>query len=92
MLDALLVVGGSVLTLFLLMAVGFGFGRMGLLSGGTLSQVSRILLYVVTPCIMITSFEVERTPENQRQLLTALAVLVGAYAVYMALSLFLFPR
>lgn len=92
MLDAFLVVGGSVLTLFLLMAVGFAFGRLGLLSGDTLSQVSRILLYVVTPAIMITSFEVERTPESQGQLLAALAVMAGVYVVYMALSQVLFPR
>ena len=32
MLQEFLVVGGSVLTLFLLMSVGFGFGRAGLLS------------------------------------------------------------
>lgn len=92
MLDALLVVGGSVLTLFLLMSVGFLFGRMGLLSGETLSQVSRVLLYVVTPCIMITSFEVERTPQTQGQLLTALVAMIGVYILYMALSLILFPR
>ena len=92
MLDALLVVGGSVLTLFLLMSVGFVFGRMGLLSGDALSQVSSILLYVVTPSVMITSFEVERTPKSQGQLLTTLAVMVGVYAVYMLLSHFLFPR
>ena len=92
MLDAFLVVGGSVLTLFLLMSVGFLFGRLGLLSGDTLSQVSRVLLYVVTPCIMITSFEVERTPQTQGQLLTALTVMAGVYLLYMALSLILFPR
>ena len=92
MLDALLVVGGSVLTLFLLMSVGFVFGRLGLLAGETLSQVSRVLLYVVTPCIMLTSFEVERTPENQEQLLTALAAMAGLYVLYMLLSQLLFPR
>ena len=92
MLQEFLVVGGSVLTLFLLMSVGFVFGRMGLLSGETLSQVSRILLYVVTPCIMITSFEVERTPASQSQLFLTLAVMAGLYVVYMALSVVLFPR
>lgn len=92
MLDALLVVGGSVLTLFLLMSVGFVFGRMGLLSDAALSQVSRVLLYVVTPCIMLTSFEVERTPENQAQLVTTLIAMAGVYALYMVLSAFLFPR
>ena len=78
MVQALMVVGGSVLTLFLLMAVGFWFGRMGLLSDATLSQVSRILLYIVTPSIMITSFEVERTPASQSQLLTTLAFCTGS--------------
>lgn len=92
MLDALMVVGGSVLTLFLMMSVGFLFGRMGLLSGEALSQVSRILLYVVTPCIMVNSFAVERTPQTQGQLLAALAVTAGLYVLYMALSLPLFPR
>ena len=92
MLESLFVVGGSVLTLFLLMSVGFLFGRMGLLSGDTLSQVSRILLYVVTPCIMLTSFEVERTAENQAQLLAALAAMAGLYVAYMLLSQVLFPR
>ena len=92
MLEALQVVGGSVLTLFLLMSVGFGFGRAGLLSDATLSQISRILLYVVTPCIMLTSFEVERTPHSQRQLLSTLAVMIGVYALYMLLAQLLFPR
>lgn len=92
MLESLLVVGGSVLTLFLLMSVGFLFGRMGLLSGDTLSQVSRILLYVVTPCILITSFEVERTPKSQGQLLASLVAMAGIYVVYMVLSVLLFPR
>lgn len=92
MLDAFLVVGGSVLTLFLLMSVGFLFGRLGLLSGEALSQMSRLLLYVVTPCIMLTSFEVERTPRTQGQLLAALAAMAGVYVLYMALSQVLFPR
>lgn len=92
MLEALQVVGGSVLTLFLLMSVGFGFGRAGLLSDTTLSQISRLLLYVVTPCIMLTSFEVERTPHSQGQLLSTLAVMIGVYALYMLLAQLLFPR
>ena len=92
MLEAFSVVGGSVLTLFLLMSAGFLFGRLGLLSGETLSQVSRILLYVVTPSIMITSFEVERTPASQGQLVAALATMAGVYVVYMLLSQLLFPR
>ena len=92
MLQNLQVVSGSVLTLFLLMSVGFFFGKKGMLSEATLSQLSRLLLYVVTPSITITSFEVERTPENTRQLLAAAAALAGTYALYMVLSSALFRR
>ena len=90
MLQQLQVVGGSVLTLFLLMAVGFVFGRLGLLSDGTLSQMSRVLLNAVVPCVMIVSFEVERTAEVDRQLLITFAALAGTYAVYMLGSRLLF--
>ena len=90
MLDALFVVGGSVLTLFLLMSVGFVFGRLGLLSDHTLSQMSRILLNAVVPCVMISSFEVERTAEVDRQLLISFAALAGTYALYMLGSCLLF--
>lgn len=90
MLDALFVVGGSVLTLFLLMAVGFVFGRLGLLSDNTLSQMSRVLLNAVVPCTMIVSFEVDRTAVVDRLLLTAFAALAGIYALYMLGSRLLF--
>ena len=90
MLDALFVVGGGVLTLFLLMSVGFVFGRLGLLSDNTLSQMSRILLNVVIPATMIAAFQVERTAEVDRQLLVTFAALAGTYALYMAGSCLLF--
>ena len=41
---------------------------------------------------MITSFEVERTPASQGQLVAALAAMTGVYVVYMLLSQLLFPR
>lgn len=92
MLQDIQVVGGSVLTLFLMMAVGFFFGKKGMLTGQALSQVSKILLYVVTPCIMITSFQVERTPAAVRELLISAAALVGTYVLYMVLAPLCFRR
>ena len=90
MLQQLQVVGGGVLTLFLLMAVGFVFGRLGLLSDSTLSQMSRVLLNVVIPATMIATFEVERTAAVDRQLLASFAALAGTYALYMLGSCLLF--
>ena len=83
MLQQLQVVGGSVLTLFLLMAVGFAFGRLGLLSDSALSQMSKILLNAVIPAAMIATFQVERTAEVDRQLLASFAALAGTYGLYM---------
>ncbi|HIT32454.1 MAG TPA: AEC family transporter [Candidatus Enterenecus stercoripullorum] len=90
--ESVQVVGGSVLTLFLLMAVGFVLGKWGLLTGQTLSQMSQLLLRVVTPAIIIDSFAMERTSALDRQLLTAGAALAGTYALYMLLSTVMFRR
>ena len=82
MLESIGVVAGSVLTLFLLMAVGFFFGKRGLLSKGTLKEMSTLLLYVVCPIIMVNTF-LAREPdvETLRELLISGAILVGTYVL-----------
>ncbi len=92
MLQEILVVAGSVLTLFLLMSVGFLFGKKCLLSDGTLSQMSRLLLTAVIPATMIDVFQVERSRSVDGQLIVSLLALAGVYLLYMALSVPLFPR
>jgi len=87
-----LTVAGSVATLFLMMAVGFFFAKRGMLDNNTISQLSGLLLYAVTPAIIVSTFSLERTPQGDRQLLTAALALVGTYALYMALSVPLFRR
>lgn len=86
MLHSIQVVGGSVLTLFLLMAVGFFFVKKGMLTKDALSQMSKLLLYVVTPCIMINTFVAEECNwKTVRTLLIAGSVLVGTYVLNMVL-------
>ncbi len=92
MLQELLVVAGSVLTLFLLMSVGYIFGKKGFLSENTLSQMSKLLLTAVIPATMIDVFQVERSPEVDGQLLASLLALAGTYALYTVLSIPLFRR
>lgn len=87
------VVGGSVLTLFFMMAVGFFLGKRGMLSKDTLAQMSRLLLCVVAPAIMIdTLLGEERSGETVQGLLIAGGVLVGTYVLYMLLIHPCFPR
>ena len=86
MLAQVQVVAGSVLTLFLMMAVGFVLGKLGLLHNSTPSQMSKLLLCVVAPAIMIDTF-LSREPdaETLRQLAVSGAVLVGTYLLNMLL-------
>ena len=90
MLQQLQVVGGSVLTLFLLMAVGFFFGKREPLTNEVLSRLSAVLLNAVIPATMIAAFQVERDNQVDRQLLVSFAALAGTYALYMLGSCLLF--
>lgn len=92
MLGNFLVVTQSVLTLFLIMGVGYVLVKLGILASSTLPQLSKVLLYVVAPAIMIDCFQVERTPELDRQLLVAGVALTGTYLLYMVLGQLYFRK
>lgn len=93
MLESVQVVVGSVLTLFLLMAVGFFLGRRELLSRQTLSQMSTLLLYVVSPAIMISTLLAEpNNAQTVRQLLMAGGALAGTFALNMLFIQLCFRR
>lgn len=92
MLNNLLVVAGNVGTLFLMMAVGFFFAKKGWLSENTLSQLSRLLLNVVAPCIVISSLQVEFSLELLEVVGKALLVLTASYVVYALITRLLFRR
>ena len=93
MLESIQVVGGSVLTLFLLMAVGFFMGKKALLSPQALSQLSTLLLYIVCPIIMINTFlQQDHTSRTVRMLLVAGMVMVGTYVLNMILIPIFFRR
>lgn len=83
MVSLLLLVAGQVFTLFLLMAVGFFFTKRGTLTDDARSRMSQILMYVVAPCIVISSLaKTECTPELTRSVLLTLAATVVCYIVY----------
>jgi len=86
MLNDLLTVGGSVITLLLMMAIGFVLAKLKLLTNVSLSQMSTLLLYVVCPAIMIdTVLAEERDLQTVTAMLIAAAVLVGTYIMNMLL-------
>lgn len=86
MLQNLLIVSEQVGVLFLLMGVGFVLGRLGRIDAHTSSQMSTLLLYVVSPCVIIDSLQVEFTAALMRALLWGCVFLVGQYVALILLS------
>ena len=59
MINAFLTVGQQVLILFIVLAVGFFMGKLHWLNDQGTAGISNILLYIVTPSILLTSFQRE---------------------------------
>lgn len=91
MLESLLTVAGQVVTLFLMMAIGFALVQFGMLTEVGLSQMSTLLLYIVAPCIIIKSFQQDGLPSLAVLGVSALA-LGSYYLIFMPLSSLLFRR
>lgn len=88
----LLVVSGQVVTLFLMMGVGFVLSKRGRLSQETLGQLSHLLLYIVGPCIIIHALQTEKNPQLLQDLGIGLVVNIGYYLVLCVAVLPLFRR
>lgn len=86
MIQDVITVGGSVVTLFLLMAVGFTLVKLKILTKPSLGQMSKLLMYLVCPAIMIDILmEETRNWETVQVMLVAGAVLAGTYVLNMVL-------
>ena len=79
-MNALLALQGQ---LFLLMALGAFFSRRGILDGGFQKGLTDLVIDLVLPCSIITSFEVELTSELLHQSIqvavSSLVIQVGCW-------------
>lgn len=92
MQEHFLVVLGQVMTLFLLMGVGFGLTKLGWLTQAGTSEMTTVLLYVVTPCIIIDSLQTTWDPELLHTLTLGTAAVIGLYVLDIPLSLLFFRK
>ena len=88
----LMVVVGQVITLFLMMGVGFLLFRLGRLERTGLDQMSFLLLYVVTPCVILESFQTDWDSALLHNLTLGTGLLTLSYGVWALLILPLFRR
>ena len=72
MLDSFLVVGTQVLVLFIMIGLGFFGGKIKLITEEGVKCINDIMLYFVTPCVIIDAFQREFDPQMLKNLLLAI--------------------
>ena len=68
-----LILAEKIASLFLIMAMGFAIARLGVVNPKQIVSVSLISLYIINPCMIITAFQVDLTPEVESGFFLALA-------------------
>lgn len=76
MLENVLTVGNNVLVLFVLIAVGYICNRAKILSSKAIKDLTNLVLYIVTPCVIINSYQREF---DQNMLMGLIITLVAAF-------------
>lgn len=62
--------------LFLMILMGYIIVKVGLLSGEDSKVISKIVLYLVIPCVIVNAFQVDYTSEKVKELLLVFAACV----------------
>lgn len=91
MLERFFIVLGQVSTLFFLMAVGYLLGKRGKLTAAATKEMSTLLVYFATPCVIIDSFQTDWDAGMLHALAVGAAAMVGCFVFYI-LSGYLFFR
>lgn len=81
-----LLLAKQIIELFLMLLMGFVLVRAHLLKSTSSESLSVVALYLVTPCVIIESFQVNLTSETRNGLLLAFAAAILIHIVLMALS------
>ena len=90
-LDHFFVVASQVGTLFLLTAVGYVLARLGKFSRDTQSQLTTLLLYVVSPCLIVDTLQLSPSL-HLLEVMGQCLILTLATALLFALLMTLFFR
>ncbi|MDR0905862.1 MAG: AEC family transporter [Oscillospiraceae bacterium] len=92
LLANLTTVAGQVATLFIMMGVGFALKKLKRITVDAQKQIMFILLYVVSPCLIVNAMQVERSAAAAKSmLLTALGCLIY-FVITVVISRFFFKK
>ncbi|MBQ2319677.1 MAG: AEC family transporter, partial [Clostridia bacterium] len=86
-------VGIQVIILFLMIGVGFIISKKGFLTSDGAAQMTNLLLYIVTPCVIISSFEsMEFNKQSAGELLIAAGCAVVTHVIGFLLGFIIFRK
>lgn len=85
LLENFIMIAQQVLVLFILIAVGFACGKKGILTDASSKKITDIVLYVVTPCVMISAFQ----RDSSMELLGSILITALCAAAIIAATIFI---
>ncbi|MBQ3712405.1 MAG: AEC family transporter, partial [Spirochaetia bacterium] len=86
MIQSFTTVFQQIVILFIMIAVGFVCSRRGLLSPLTIKELSKFIIYIVTPCIVVESFNRPFDSAMLGNMGIACAAAIGAHVLNIILS------
>ena len=84
-----LILTEQIVKLFIILMIGFIMVRIGLLKVSDSKSISVLLVYLVLPCMIVNSFQIEYTPEVLKGLIFTVVAAVIAHIVFLILTAFL---
>ena len=81
----------QIVQLFLCIVLGWLLVRLHLLKPEDSRVLSKVCLYLVTPCIIINAFQLQRTPELLQGLALSLGAAIGIHALFFIATALLRP-
>lgn len=78
--------------LFLILIMGYAVVKAGLLKASDSKVLSVVMVYLVTPCVIINAFQINDTPEIRKGLLYSMAIAAAIHVVLLVLSALLSAR
>lgn len=85
--NSFLTVGTQVFILFILMALGFLARKLKWLDQQSVSGITNLMLYLITPCLLINAFQRPFAAEQMRGFLITAAAAAGTHIVAIFLSM-----
>ena len=81
----------QIVQLFLCIVLGWLLVRLHLLKPEDSRVLSKVCLYLVTPCVIINAFQLQRTPELLQGLALSLGAAIGIHALFFIATALLRP-